>query len=296
LEGLFIASPLLLEGIDVVPKILGSSFEVASEFHEGGIVSCEKTIADSRAFLCFLFVHATLHVGKNVEFDLFVERSVDGEDMKQVLLVDRGRVLINARMKITLLDEELGKRSYHGIGSIVGLNVCKAVSFVKVGWAGHNVSCVGSETGNQFIVEIANNLIFEKLGVGLLDHEVDVSSPGKRIDCTRRALGGNVPLDLLGLFGASTPLRRFFGRKALKRECIDRWRARERSQPGFDGFKVLFARLSRCFDLEQTLFQYNGSVVDIEVLVAGIEAEHGVIHGDGFFFCSTRLQFLLRYA
>jgi hypothetical protein len=59
---------------------------------------------------------------------------------------------------------------------------------------------------------------------------------------------------------------------------------------------VLFARLSWSFDLKQTLIENNGSVVDIEVLVAGIEAEHGVIHGVGFFFCSTRLQFLLRYA
>ena len=135
---------------------------------------------------------------------------------------------------------------------------------------------VGFETGNQFVVEIANNFVFEKLGIGFLDHVVEVSSPGKGIDRTYRGLGGNVPLDLLWTGMTCTAFHRLFGGKALKRECMDGWRARERGKPYIDRFKVLFARLSRGFDLEQTLFQYNGGVVDIEVLVAGIEAEHGM--------------------
>jgi hypothetical protein len=157
------------------------------------------------------------------------------------------------------------------------------------------VARVGSETGNQFIVEIANNLIFEKFGIGLLDHEVDVSSPGKGIDRTYRVLGGNVPLDFLLFLNTST---RLFGGKALKRECMDGRRARERGKPCIDGFKVLFSRLSWGFDLEQTLFQYNGGIMNIEVLVAGIEAERSMkrIHSGNFFFCSTILQFLLLYA
>jgi hypothetical protein len=79
---------------------------------------------------------------------------------------------------------------------------------------------------------------------------------------------------------------------------MDGRRARERGKPCIDGFKVLFSRLSWGFDLEQTLFQYNGGIMNIEVLVAGIEAERGMkrIHGVGFFLCSEILQFLLLYA
>jgi hypothetical protein len=182
-----------------------------------------------------------------------------------------------------MLDKEWGKCTHHRIRTFIDLNACNVVSSVKVGRTGHDVACVGGETGNQFIVEIANNCILEKLGIGLLDHAVDVSSPRKGVDRTNRALGGNVPFDLLLFFDASTWL---FGRKALKRECMDGRRARERGKPDIDGFKVLFSRLSRCFDLEQTLFQYNGGVVDIEVLVAGIEAKRGMrrIHGGCLLF------------
>ena len=122
LEGLLIGSEFLLKGIDVVPKVLCSRFEIAREFHEGGVVSRDKEIADSLAFLCFLFVQAAFHVGKHVEFDLFVERSIDRKDVVQIFLKDSGCVLIIACVKIPMLGKEWGKDSHDGISSFLELN------------------------------------------------------------------------------------------------------------------------------------------------------------------------------
>lgn len=117
-----ISSKFLLKGIDVIPKVLGSCFEIAREFHEGGVVSRDKEIADSLAFLCFLFVQAAFHVGKHVEFDLFVERPIDRKNMVQVFLKDSGCVLIIACMKIPMLGKEWGEDSNDGIGFFLDLN------------------------------------------------------------------------------------------------------------------------------------------------------------------------------